>query len=139
MIRGFFDGNSPYVEPAVQFDALGETAQIPFLLDTGAIVSVLSPRDTLKLRIDITQLAGLPVERNLGFGGEAHYVVLETRLSFRDTVQDAPPFVLTFPIRIAIPTPDNLPLPSILGMDFIRHFRLTLAAREGQVDLDPLI
>ena len=43
-----------------------------------------------------------------------------------------------FAVRIAKPMAANAELPSILGMDFIQHFRLTVSVREDRVELEPL-
>ncbi len=39
---------------------------------------------------------------------------------------------------IAEPTPANATLPSILGMDFIQNFRLTVSVKENRVELEPM-
>jgi hypothetical protein len=42
-----------------------------------------------------------------------------------------------FPFRIADPDSTDFNLPSLLGMDFIESFRLTVSKNENNVELEP--
>lgn len=57
-------------------------------------------------------------------------------LDFAEDVARERPY--RHPMGIAGPTPSNATLPSILGMDFLRHFRLTVSVREDRAELEPM-
>lgn len=102
-------------------------AAVEFLLDTGAGSSVVHPLDaTTRLGIDDVALRTpslWPIQRTAhGIGGSsaeysvpAHYALQRddgTRATHRED------------LAIARPTPANQTLPSPLGWDILRHYRL---------------
>lgn len=112
---------------------------VPFLIDTGAMTSTLHPRDVLsRLGLSPDRLA-TPEEwdrrsTSVGIGGTAMHLVEPARLEFsRD---DRSVRALEQDIEIAQLTDVNDYLPALLGWDVLRHFRLTLDARTGEVLLD---
>ena len=110
------------------------SSEVRFLIDTGADATVLHPRDAYRLlgdelhRIDFGRdpyhIAGL------GVGGGAERVVRDATLTLRSV--DGETYPMEMPILIARPTPaepgdhGNWRLPSLLGRDFLRHFRFEL-------------
>ena len=137
MIRGYVASSSPFVPVHVSFQSIStRPRELQFLLDTGAAVSVLHPADTTSIGIDPNaDLAGV-LETNVGVGGEATFYRLMSRLEF--TQHDGTRTEYRFAMRIAKPTDANATMPSILGMDFIQHFRLTVSVREDWVVLESL-
>ena len=116
----------------------GRSSDIRFLIDTGADATVLHPRDAYRLlggdlhRIDFGRdsyrVAGL------GVGGDIDRVVRDAMLTLRSVDDEV--YAVEMPILIARPTPaepgdhGNWRLPSLLGRDFLRHFRFELFCGE---------
>ena len=112
----------------------GPIREITFLIDTGSDGSVLHPADAQSLlggnlhRIDFggdsRRVAGL------GVGGAVDRVARDAALILNSA--DGETYSLEMPILIARPIPSepgehgNWRLPSLLGRDFLRHFRLEL-------------
>ena len=140
MIRGYVSAGSPFVPLRVSFERLrtrDPRYDLQFLIDTGAAVSVIHPVDATAIAIDFEgSFAGAPVETNLGIGGTARYQREMSSLEF--TQADGTWSRYRFALRIALPSASNAVLPSILGMDFIQHFRLTVSVREDRVELESL-
>ena len=138
MIRGFIDGGQAWVFATVEMHALpGQVEGIAFLLDTGSMRSLLAPPDAIRLGIDPAALFPDPrTIRASGFGGNVSLLVTSASFLFDDdddqTGQPQP-----VPIGILEPAPSTMRLPSVLGMDFLQHFRLTISVRDAQVELDP--
>jgi len=111
--------------------------RITLLVDTGASLSVLHPGDALRLGVDPAQIADDPrSEFASGVGGSTRVVITTMLLDFAEDVARERPY--RHPMGIAGPTPSNATLPSILGMDFLRHFRLTVSVREDRAELAPM-
>ena len=56
-------------------------------------------------------------------------------LRFSDAADRA---AFSMPIGIVEPSTASYELPSVLGMGFLRHFRLTISVAEDRVDLEPI-
>lgn len=137
MILGYVAAASPFVPVTVTFQAINaRRSELQFLLDTGASVSVLHPMDARSIGIDPSGDLGGVVEVNVGVGGAVPASRVMSWLEF--THVDGTLSRYRFALRIAKANAANETLPSILGMDFIRHFRLTLSVREDRVELEPL-
>jgi hypothetical protein len=145
VIRGLFDpwvgfGRAPSVNVLVTLPALpGLSGFISFLIDTGADTSAIHPRDMEKaLGIDFDVVrAALPtasVERSLGIGGEAAYLVTTAHYAF--VHEDGHWQEIVGQIRLAQSTTTNRRLPSIIGWDILERFRLTFDYPAGLVSLD---
>lgn len=103
---------------------------IDFLVDTGATDSLIHPQDAkIKIGID-SSLLGDPAqwpnhEPTDGVGGQATcYVEPAVFLFHHDNGQAARQ--ITHEIRIVPPTATNDTLPSLLGMDILSQFKLTV-------------
>ena len=107
---------------------------IRFLIDTGADVTVIHPTDAARvLRGDFFALDFLRDTRLVdasGVGSIAKRIVRDANLHLESTEGDL--WQISLPILIAEPVPRTPPnagnwqLPSLLGRDFLRHFRLEL-------------
>lgn len=107
---------------------------IDFQIDTGADVTVISPDDALVMlgssymTLDFSRDARSVSA--IGVGGLARRVVRDATLQLRSTTAER--WWLNLPVLIAEPRPrgtadiGNWGLPSLLGRDFLRHFRLEL-------------
>ena len=129
-------GGSPLAQIVVALD--GRSREVSFLIDTGADATVLHPRDarrilardlyTIDFDADSRRVVGL------GVGGGADRVVRDATLTLRSV--DGESYQMELPILIARPTPaepgdhGNWRLPSLLGRDFLRHFRFELFCGE---------
>ncbi len=115
-------------------------AMFPFLIDTGSSATTLHPQDALELlgddyfQIDFANDPHRVSAR--GVGGVVNRVVRHATLGI--TSIDREPYFLRMRILIAEPTQSaprghgNWQLPSVLGRDFLRHFRLELVCGEAR-------
>jgi predicted aspartyl protease len=109
-----------------------------FLLDTGATQSILTPIDADALGLEPKGLFPDPRAQTApGFGGDVRFIATAADLMFGAVDDPGPP--LRMILGIVEPTRRSLALPSVLGMDFLRHFRLTLSASEDLVELERLV
>lgn len=69
-----------------------------------------------------------------GFGGPISLLMTVAYASFERKIY-SPRFSVI--IGSVEPTAANGNLPSVLGMDFLQHFRLTISVRDAHVELDP--
>ena len=145
MIRGFFDpwvgfGHAPSVSVLNSLPELpGISAFIQFLIDSGADTSAIHPRDAeralgVNFNVVRTALPDARIERSLGIGGEAEYLVTTAHYAF--VHDDGHWEEIAQPIRFARPTTTNRPIPSIIGWDILENFRLTLDWHASLVSLD---
>jgi hypothetical protein len=133
MIRGYFEPDRPrkrpFVEARLDIPDLSISANLAFMVDTGADVTTLGTVDTLFLNIDRNRLP--PSGRMVGVGGRIATAHINASLAFED---------LRLPILLRILTPWSrrqqqavLGLPSVLGRDVLRHFALFMEERTGRV------
>jgi hypothetical protein len=145
VIRGFFYESTSTAMPIVVVGfvlphrGMGY-APIPFVLDSGAASTALHPHDAFSIlaftRDEFAELPRIARARHplIGITGPtAYYVVPARYISGRD---DGSPYVIDADVHIAEPVPGNAAIPSVLGWDILRHFRITLDHRTGEVLLD---
>ena len=125
-------GGEALIEVIVAME--GQQRAIPFMIDTGADVTVLSADDSLAVLG--SEAFGLDFARDprrlqiQGIGGGAQYVVRDATMTLRS--REGESYSLAMPILIAEPAPPRLAEPgppqppSVLGRDFLRHFHLEL-------------
>ena len=129
-------GGAPLIQIEVALE--GRSADVSFLIDTGADATVLHPTDARSLlRGGLHRISFEGDSRRvvgLGVGGAADRVVRDVTLTLRSV--DGEPYAVEMPILIARPTPaepgdhGNWRLPSLLGRDFLRHFCFELFCGE---------
>ena len=110
-----------------------------FLIDTGSTHTCLHPQDAkIRIGIDPAALADAsqwPDRRsNNGIGGSAAYYVWPAVYHFIH--DDGSIRQITHEIDIAQPTATNAMLPSLLGMDILRQFRVSVDFVGDQIILD---
>lgn len=140
MISGFFDSEFGFPYVWVRLSILGMPPQlVPFLIDTGASTTVVHARDALRyLRMDATDLdpRTWPREQirgSSGIGGDALHRVLGASYEF---LADAGPLHVS-DATIDLGAFDTGGLPSLLGWDLLRRFRIEMDAIRGAVTLTP--
>ena len=103
------------------------TADIPFLVDTGATITTIHPPDALsRLKLSAAQLSTAdfwPLHDTVrGVGGLTRQ--FRVRAQYKFTHQDGMIQLLTGNVRIAQLRPEATHLPSLLGWDVLQHFEL---------------
>ena len=122
---------SPYVDCHLSLPGLGIAADITFLVDTGADSTFLHPRDGLDAGIPFDLLRGSSTSR--GIGGTASYFPEPAVLVFTD---DAAGQDYGYRININVAKPDDVSdrIPSLLGRDVIRRWRMDYDSTEGRLE-----
>ena len=116
MIRGIFRGGRPFVRCRVGFPRLGLSADISFLVDTGAGLTCLHPHDADGMGIPYGLLES-PAQV-LGIGGASQYFREPAYLIFSNEAGE-PFYGYRIDVRIAAPTATNMAVPSLLGWDLL--------------------
>ena len=129
-------GGSPRI--LVRLSLGGRSGDLWFLIDTGADATVVHPRDAQRFLGDSLQRIDFGRDpyraAGLGVGGGADRVVRDATLTLRSVDDEV--YAMEMPILIARPAPaesgdhGNWRLPSLLGRDFLRHFRFELFCGE---------
>ena len=129
-------GGAPLIKVSLALQDRSD--DVRFLIDSGSDATILHPTDAQSLLGD--DLHRIDFERDprriagMGVGGAADRVVRDATLTLRSV--DGEPYAVEMPILIARPTPaepgnhGNWRLPSLLGRDFLRHFRFELLCGE---------
>lgn len=104
------------------------------LLDTGSHLSVVGREVFDDLGVDLSELSTARRVRAVGIGGSQDYIRL--RLTIRFPTAEPEPRAL--PIWVSVPLVAGVRADSIIGMEALVNFRLTVAASEGRVELEPL-
>ena len=137
MIKGFFDANGrPRVQALVSLHSFVDVNWVTFLVDTGADLTILHPRDAALLEIPLSKLEYS--ESLGGIGGGMSYSPQVCDLLF---FRDAPNLRLhdwrRFSIAVAQPTAHNLSLPSLLGRDILEKWRMNYDRPANILEFDP--
>ena len=137
MIRGYVEGGLAWVDLRVNVPALSrQWMPIPFLVDTGSTQSVIVPEDALVLGVDAGSLFPDPRSRVMpGFGGSLRFITTMAELR-SDVRGEEQPNSYQVALGIVEPGPGVRNRPSVLGMDFLRHFRVTISVAEDRVELE---
>ena len=129
-------GGAPLIKVSLALQ--GRSDDVRFLIDSGSDATILHPTDAQSFLAD--DLYRIDFERDprriagMGVGGAADRVVRDATLTLRAV--DEATYTISMPILIARPTSaepgdhGNWRLPSLLGRDFLRHFRFELFCGE---------
>ncbi|MCS7138758.1 MAG: protease [Crenarchaeota archaeon] len=146
-IKGFlerkFDPPAPFVKAILVSDELNVSRLIDFHVDTGASASIILDKDLRYLKLDITKLK--KAERNVGgIGGMIDtYVIEDAKLMFRTDEGSLHGERLKMLVaRHDLTGLDAesirlvLTMPSLLGRDILRRYKLIYSERSNEVILE---
>lgn len=120
IIGKFAEAGRPYVRGFVTLPRLRITAEIAFLVDTGADLSLLAPSDAFTIGVDYTLLVSYA--QSFGSAGVAFSFTEPAVISFVDSERA----LHTYDVDLAIAEPnvDIIHMPSILGRDILDRWRM---------------
>jgi hypothetical protein len=136
LIRGLWHRRYPLplVQAGIWLDGLTDQWHlVNFVLDTGATNSCIHPLDARRLRIPRSALdsdAWTESTSTMGIGGRALYRSVPARYAFIQEDPAQTEIIEEASARLAASTSSNQRLPSLLGWDVLRHFRLTVDTDE---------
>ena len=119
MIIGEFKGIQPYVSAVIGITRLGVFGSGGFLVDTGASVTCLHPRDSIALRLSFDRLERR--EHIVGVGGRSERFSEQVTLTFLDSAS-AVTYVCNLDVRVGKPEQVGGGLPSVLGQDVLSRW-----------------
>lgn len=119
MIIGEFEGAQPYVSAVVGIPRLGVFGTVRFLVDTGAVVTCIHPRDSIPLRLPFDRLQHS--EHITGVGGRSQRFLERATLTFLDATVAAT-YVYNLDVRVGKPEQVGGGLPSLLGQDVLSRW-----------------
>ena len=132
MIVGTLDSAArPYVRCRLALPRFGIVTRITLLVDTGADATYLHPRDGVR--------AGIPFDllhdsvASLGIGGRSTYFREPAVLSFRD-YKVRQRYGYRINVNIAKPGDVGTRLPSLLGRDVIRCWRMDYDPTDNRLE-----
>ena len=131
MITGFFsDIGRPYINGTVTLPRFGVSADVPFLLDTGADSSCLHLDDTLKLAVPVSSLGNeSSVE---GVGGVAVYYSEPAIVTF--TYEQALIDEVAYNIDLDLSYSDETwGMPSLLGRDILDNWHIEYSRKRNRL------
>jgi len=130
MLEGRFGraSGAAYIQASVSFPRLRLRGFLWLLIDTGADVTVLMPRDSIRLRIDFDTLTNSTESQ--GIGGIARAYQETAAISFYDRH-----YIYSYitSIEMAAPLAHNSHIPSLLGRDILQHWRLIVDRPENEI------
>lgn len=129
----------PSIDGRVSIVGPVAAAKVSFLVDTGAEITLLMPKDAATLGIDFGSLIPMPALIS-GVGGDVRLYRASASIVFSD---EANHYVYRAELAIAEPGEHNRGLPSLLGRDILNRWRLRYDAPanalEAQVDSADLV
>ena len=135
MIRGFFRGGTPRLLVMVRMPSLSDAArEVEFLVDTGAVVSVVRTSVLADLGVSPDAFVAMPRESNIGAGGVVMHAVWPGEFEVRH--EDGHLDVQTLGLRVPLLPGDEDDLPSVLGMNFLDVYRVVVSVPAGLVALE---
>ena len=115
----------------IMLPRLNVSGGILFMVDTGSDLTLLSPTDAMRLGCPG---AGASLSRMYGWEGRMDVGLEQAVLAFRDIALK----LYSINVGIVVENPvDRWPMPSVLGMDVLSRWRVTLEPREGVFEIEP--
>ena len=134
MIVGRFERGRPFLRGDVLIPRFGVQAGVSFLVDTGADVTCLHPKDGIPAHIPFDQLRNLTANR--GIGGQSTYFVEQAILSFRDASGG---LIYEYEVELYIGKPEDVShqIPSLLGQDVLKRWLLVHDPTSDKLEIQP--
>ena len=130
MIIGEFDGPQPYVSAVVEIPRLRVSGAVRFLVDTGAVVTCIHPKDGIPLRLPFGRLQRS--EYVTGVGGRSQRFLERTTLTFLDSAS-AVTYIYDLDVRVGKPEQVGGELPSVLGQDVLSRWVMVHDPADGRL------
>ena len=129
MITGFFSSRGrPYIGGTVTLPRFGDSADVPFLLDTGADSSCLHFRHTRRLAVPESSLSNRSYVG--GVGGAAAYYSEPAIVTF--TYGPGRTDKVSYNIDLDLSySDDTLDLPSLLGRDILDNWHIEYSRKRN--------
>lgn len=121
MIVGRFERGRPFLRGDVLLPRFGVQVVVDFLVDTGADVTCLHPKDSIPARVPFGRLGNLASSR--GIGGQSAYFIEQAVVSFRDA-SGRPIYEYDVNLHVGKPEDVSDRIPSLLGQDVLKRWRL---------------
>jgi aspartyl protease len=135
MITGVVNGGRPTIVGLLSIPRLGLRGFVQFLIDTGADMTLIHPRDMSNLGIQPSRhFAGSATASSGGIGGMAQQYLEPCDLFLQH--DDGTWNQISILLRFAMPDRSNAQHPSLLGRDIMHYFTLTFNQDAGLVNLD---
>lgn len=124
MLLGRFGDTTgcPYIEGRLILPRLNIRGDISFLADTGADQTLIHPLDGLRIGMDYSALSD--TSESVGVGGIVDNFVEPALIVFNEPGRML--YVYTIVVAIAPPSPDIMDLPSLLGRDILKQWRMVV-------------
>ena len=134
MLRGRWGGSTgrPYFEAILYIPSQDISAELSFLLDTGADTSYLMPGDAKEIGLDRSILSDGYFAK--GIGGEMKSYRLPALLVFED---DENVYVYEVDLGVAAEADGLIDTPSLLGRDVINQWDLRYNRSASVIAADP--
>lgn len=116
----------------MQITKLGSGGVVRFIVDTGADQTLIGYEDATDLGVDFEQYDQDSSVESIGVGGPLRTYPEGGRLLFHDADGNQHPFVVT--LAVAECSPSGW-VPSLLGRDILRWFRVVVSEPENEVSL----
>lgn len=131
MLRGRFGDTTgrPYLEGRLVIPHFEIVADVSFLVDTGADSSLLAPADGLAMGLDYSSLGD--VSESVGTGGIARSYILPASIAFTDPGNEI--LVYHVNLDVAVPDPEIMEMPSLLGREILDRWRMVYDPTEGEL------
>ncbi|MEX2237806.1 MAG: hypothetical protein WEB00_09755 [Dehalococcoidia bacterium] len=135
MIRGYFGSDGwPYLLGIVSLPRLSIRASVVFLVDTGADVTALAPRDSLRMGVDFERHFPTGPSGVLeGIGGSAQTYSEEAQIQFLSEDGDLETFAR--PLTLLAGT-HFMAMPSLLGRDLFDNYRISYCRQLDELTLE---
>jgi hypothetical protein len=139
IIEGYLHSDkSPFIDIMVEVKELNIKRKVPFLIDTGSPITILSERDARKLRLNYKELK--QANGNImGLGGFTEtFILYDTILHFfsKESTYDLPLKEL-FVYRNIIEDKEIInQIPSLLGRDVLHEFTVVYDEKSSTVSIE---
>nr|TES93153.1 MAG: hypothetical protein E3J87_02925 [Candidatus Cloacimonadota bacterium] len=138
IIKGYFHRDkTPFVDVLLEIPLYNIKRKVPFLIDTGSPITILSERDARKLKINYNRLKS-GNGNIMGLGGFAEtYILKKVILHFFTKAKMTDVSLKELLIYRNVNKDENIinQIPSLLGRDVLREFTLIFDEKNNIISL----